>query len=111
VEDALKGMANLSTDELLDLRVVAATVGLSEPEDVDLDVSVTPRGYRLLTKLPRLPERVVDAMVGRFATLPRLLRATANDLDGVGGLGRADAYAVKDGLSRITESALLDRYR
>jgi diadenylate cyclase len=111
VEDALKGMANLSTDELLDLRVVATTVGLSDPEEVDLDVSVTPRGYRLLTKLPRLPERVIDAMVGRFANLPRLLRATANDLDGVGGLGRADAYAVKDGLSRITESALLDRYR
>jgi diadenylate cyclase len=111
VEDAVKALANLTTDELLDLRVVASTVGLSDLDDLDVDVSLTPRGYRLLTKLPRLPDRVIDAMVGRFMNLPRLLRATANDLDGVGGLGRADAYAVKDGLSRITESALLDRYR
>jgi diadenylate cyclase len=111
VEETLKALAALSTDELLDVRFVAMTVGLSDQGDVDVDVSVTPRGYRLLTKLPRLPDRVIDAMVGRFTTLPRLLRATANELDGVGGLGRADAYAVKDGLSRLTESALLDRYR
>jgi diadenylate cyclase len=111
VDDALKLLASLSTDEVLDLRMVVVAVGLSVPGEVDLDIGVTPRGYRLLTKLPRLPDRVIDAIVGRFANLPRLLRATAIDLDGVGGLGRADAYALKDGLSRLTESALLDRYR
>jgi diadenylate cyclase len=111
VECALKKLAALSTDDLLDLRVVAGSLANDGESVDDLDVGVTPRGYRLLTKLPRLSDRAIDAVVGRFSTLPRLLRATVVDLDGVGGLGRADAYAVKDGLSRLTESALLDRYR
>jgi diadenylate cyclase len=109
VDDALATLATLTTDELLDLRQVARVLGL-RPE-ADLDTGVTPRGYRLLAKVPRLPAMVIDSLVARFMSLPRLMRATVGDLDAVDGVGETHAQMVKEGLSRLTETALLDRYR
>src|SRR3954465_2330867 len=57
VDDALSALAALSTEELLDLRSVAATLHLPGGGS-DLDHSLQPRGYRLLAKVPRLPEGV-----------------------------------------------------
>ena len=47
-------LADLSDEDILDLRVVASLLGL--PPEMDLDSSVQPRGYRLLNRIPRLPE-------------------------------------------------------
>ena len=38
------------------------------------------------------------------------MRATIDDLDDVDGVGEARARAIKDGLARLTESSILDRY-
>jgi diadenylate cyclase len=38
------------------------------------------------------------------------MRATIDDLDDVTGVGQARARAIKDGLSRLAESSILDRY-
>ncbi|HEY6416620.1 MAG TPA: DNA integrity scanning diadenylate cyclase DisA, partial [Acidimicrobiales bacterium] len=54
--EALLALSELSTDDLLDLKTVAAMLHL--PGSGDLDLSVSPRGYRLLAKIPRLPEAV-----------------------------------------------------
>jgi diadenylate cyclase len=101
-------LAGMSTDELLDLRTVAKVLHL-HPSD-DLDKSLTPRGYRLLAKVPRLPEGVIDHIVARFGNLQKIMRATVDDLDDVEGVGEARARAIKDGLSRLAETSILDRY-
>ena len=79
-----------------------ALLGL--PPDMDLDSSVQPRGYRLLDKIPRLPETIADHVIERFGRLPKIMRASISDLVEVEGVGEARARAIKDGLARVAES-------
>ena len=101
-------LADLSDEDLLDLRVVGSLLGL--PPEMDLDSSVQPRGYRLLNRIPRLPETIADHVIERFGRLPKIMRASIGDLVSVEGVGEARARAIKDGLARVAETSILDRY-
>jgi diadenylate cyclase len=107
--EALSSLSELTTDDLLDLKVVAGTLHLPSSQ-VDLDLNLTPRGYRLLAKVPRLPESVIENIVERFGTLQKIMRATIDDLDDVKDVGGTRARAIKEGLSRLAETSILDRY-
>ncbi len=107
--EALGALSDLSDDDLVDLRRVASSVHLSDGPP-DLDESMSPRRYRLLSRIPRLPETVVESIVDRFGDLQKVLRATIDELDDVSGVGKLRARAVKDGLSRLAEASILDRY-
>ena len=108
LEQVTSRLANFSDEDLLDLREVASVLHLS-PE-MDLDSSLQPRGYRLLSKIPRLPELIAEHVVERFGQLPKIMRASISDLVEVEGVGEARARAIKDGLSRVAETSILDRY-
>jgi diadenylate cyclase len=109
LEEAMAELAALGTDELLDLKTVAEMLHL--PEGVaDLDAPLQPKGFRLLSKIPRLPELIIEHIVGRFGNLSKIMRATLDDLDEVEGVGETRARAIKEGLSRLAESSILDRY-
>lgn len=101
-------LAHLDTEGLLDTTGVAEVLHL--PSDVDLDSPLQPHGYRLLSKIPRLPEGVVDRVVGRFSNLQKLMRASVSDLVEVEAVGETRARAIKEGLSRLAESSILERY-
>ena len=75
-----------------------------------LDGAVAPRGYRLLAKVPRLPGPVVDRLVEHFGGLQKLLSAGIDDLQAVEGVGELRARSVREGLSRLAESSILERY-
>ena len=109
LSDAMEGLADLTTEDMLDLKSVTAVLHLSGDE-AELDAGLQPRGYRLLHKIPRLPEAIVERIVERFTTLPKILRATVDDLDEVEGVGESRARAIQEGLSRLAESSVLDRY-
>ena len=109
LDQAMEALAELSTDELLDLKTVAAVLHLPV-ETGDLDSSASPRGYRLLSKIPRLPDVVIDRIAEHFGSLHKIMRATAEDLDDVDGVGNTRAKAIKEGLSRLAETSILDRY-
>ena len=98
----------LSPTELVDLAAVARALGLGSGEH--LDGAVAPRGYRLLAKVPRLPGAVVDRLVEHFGTLQKLLSASIDDLQAVDGVGELRARSVREGLSRLAESSILERY-
>jgi len=104
---ALADLDNLTSTELLDLSLVSAALGL--PTD-NLDYSLNPRGYRLLARIPRLPEVVVDRLVDHFGSLQRLLAAGIDDLQAVEGVGETRARSVREGLSRLAESSILERF-
>ena len=109
LNQAMRALADLSTDDLLDLGEVSSVLHL--PTEVhDLDAGLQPRGYRLLARIPRLPESVIEGLVGRFGNLQKIMRATIDDLDDVAGVGNVRARAVKEGLSRLAETSILDRY-
>ena len=79
------------------------------PATNNWDPPVTPRGYRVLHKIPRLPAAVIENIVQVFNALPQILEATIDELDDVEGIGEVRARAIKDGLRRFREQALIDR--
>jgi diadenylate cyclase len=109
VEDFLATLSVAPDATLLDVKAVALLLRIS-PRGVDADAGVQPRGYRLLAKLPRLPDSVADKIVERYGTLQKLLSATVTDLDTVEGVSKATARTIKDGLARLAETSILDRY-
>lgn len=99
----------LDAAELLDLPAVARALGFTSGADA-LDTAVSPRGYRLLAKVPRLPSVVIDRLVDHFGSLQKLLAASIDDLLAVDGVGESRARSVREGLSRLAESSILERY-
>ena len=107
-EGVLTELEGLSPADLVDIGCVARALGLGQSEH--LDGAVTPRGYRLLAKVPRLPVTVVDRLVEHFETLQKLLSAGVEELQAVDGVGELRARSVREGLSRLAESSILERY-
>ncbi|MCW2672916.1 MAG: nucleic-acid-binding protein containing domain [Frankiales bacterium] len=107
--DALADLDALSGTDLLDLSVLARAVGWTGGAD-QLEVAVSPRGYRLLAKVPRLPNQIVDRLIEHFGGLQKLLAASIDELQAVEGVGETRARSVREGLSRLAESSILERY-
>ncbi len=107
-EFLLNKLEEMSATELVDPASAARVLGLGTAEH--LDGAVAPRGYRLLAKVPRLPAGVVDGLVDHFGTLQKLLSAGIDDLQIVDGVGELRARSVREGLSRLAESTILERY-
>jgi diadenylate cyclase len=107
-EEVLADIEGLSPTDLVDVAAVANALGLGANEH--LDAAIAPRGYRLLAKVPRLPGTVVDRLVDHFGSLQKLLSASIDDLQAVDGVGELRARSVREGLSRLAESSILERY-
>lgn len=108
VEEAMEQLAALSTDELLDVGRVAGILHLWADAG-PVDAPLAPRGFRLTSKIPRLPEGAVEAAVGHFASLQKIMRATQDELAEAAGIPESTARMVKDGLARLAEASILDR--
>ncbi|MGH3505454.1 MAG: DNA integrity scanning diadenylate cyclase DisA [Nocardioidaceae bacterium] len=108
VNEVLAEVERLSATDLLDIGAVARALGLGGHES--LEAAVSPRGYRLLAKVPRLPGAVVERLVEHFGHLQKLLAASIEDLQAVDGVGDTRARSVREGLSRLAESSILERY-
>ncbi|QSB05281.1 DNA integrity scanning diadenylate cyclase DisA [Natronoglycomyces albus] len=99
----------LSSTELLDLTAVAAALGFGTGADV-LEQRVSPRGLRLLTRVPRLPASIVDRTVEYYGTLQPLMAASVEELMQIEGVGQTRAESIREGLSRLAEISILERY-
>ena len=108
-DEAIGNLESLDPTELLDPVGCAKALGFTVVGDA-LDSSVSPHGYRLLSKVPRLPGAIVDRLVEHFGSLQRLLAANLEDLMEVDGVGEGRARLVREGLSRLAESSILERY-
>jgi diadenylate cyclase len=100
---ALAELAELTTEALLDQERVTGLLG---GDSSDLDRRVTPRGYRILGRIPRLPIALVERIIDHFGTLPAILEATASALGDVEGVGPTRARAIRDWLRRRREQLL-----
>ncbi len=109
IDASLTELDGLSATDLLDLLSVARALGFAPTPEL-LDSAVSPRGFRLLARVPRLPDLVVDRLVDHFGGLQRLLAASIDDLQAVEGVGEARARTIREGLSRLAESSILERY-
>ncbi|WP_454041412.1 DNA integrity scanning diadenylate cyclase DisA [Cellulosimicrobium sp. Marseille-Q8652] len=104
-----KSLGGLDSTQLLDLGQIGRVLDLPGGGDA-LDAAVAPHGFRLLSKVPRLPGTIIDRLVAHFGGLQKLLAASIDDLMAVDGVGEQRARAVREGLSRLAESSILERY-
>ena len=98
---------NMSSEELLDLDFISKIIGYIGVPLVDTLIS--PRGYRMLNKIPRIPVNVIENLVKHFRELKATMEASYEQLDSVEGIGEARAKAIKNGLRRLKEQFMLDK--
>ena len=109
LEAAIGVLSHLEHQELLDFGRLAELLGYDRKTNT-LDFPVTPRGFRALSRVPRLPRLVAQQVVDHFGDLDAILAATDSDLEAVEGVGEARAIEIREGLRRLQEVELIDRY-
>jgi diadenylate cyclase len=107
--DALAELAALSYQELLEFARLADVLGYDRGVN-PLDQTVVARGYRTLTHIPRLPEPLVRRVVSNLGSLEAVVRASQRELESVEGVGTVRAREIREGLRRLQEHNLVDRY-
>ncbi|MGL5633944.1 MAG: DNA integrity scanning diadenylate cyclase DisA [Sarcina sp.] len=106
-ENIYKEIQKLSAEELIDLEQISKILGFTSKGLTDTLLS--PRGYRIANKVPRIPSTVIENLVGHFGTLKSILEASKEELDLVEGIGEARARAIRNGLRRIQEQVSLKK--
>jgi len=109
VDEVSLALSGLHQEELLSLARVAELMGFGEDVDA-LEFHASPRGYRMLRKIPRLPRGVIANLVARFGHLEDIMNASTEELAQVEGVGSARAGDIKEGFLRLRELNLLERY-
>ena len=105
--DVYEHIQRLNSSELPDLDAIAKTLGYG---GIPLmDTLISPKGYRILSKVPRIPSNVIENLIKEFEDLSSIIEADIDDLDKVEGIGEARATAIKNGLKRIKEQVLLKK--
>jgi diadenylate cyclase len=106
--EGLDALAALPYNQLLEFELLAV---LGFPATVNpLDYSVAPRGYRVLSHIPRLPDAVIKRVVSNLEGLEGIVRASQRELEAVEGVGTVRAREIREGLRRLQEHNLVDRY-
>ena len=107
-EKAVARLSHLPYKRLLDFTELAEVLGYGAVNP--LDQPTTPRGHRALARVPRLPEPMVRAVVESFAGLDALMRASLRELEALEDVSPAHAREIREGLRRLQEHNLMDRY-
>lgn len=97
---ATEALVGLSGTDLEDPFRVGKAVGFSE-----LDDNAQPRGYRLLSKVARLPDHVREQLVGHFRSFDKLITADLAALEEVEGIGSTRAAQLRSFFDRILAAA------
>jgi diadenylate cyclase len=106
---AIEGLKAIRYHELLEFERLSEVLGYGRGMS-PLDTSVQPRGYRILSHIPRIPEPVIRRVVGDLGSLDLVVRASQRDLEAVEGVGAVRAREIREGLRRLQEHNLVDRY-
>jgi diadenylate cyclase len=105
----LSQIARLPHQDLLDFGRLAELLGYDRKVS-SLDFPVSPRGHRVLGRIPRLPKLVVQRIIHEFGGLEEILAASDEDLEAVEGVGSTRAKDIREGVRRLQEIDPVDRY-
>ena len=106
-EEIIEEISNLSYEELLEEQNIAKLLGYDIFSDFD-EVYVYTRGYRIINKIPRMPNNIVENLIGSFRSFQHILDASIEDLDNVEGIGEIRARNIKTSLRRMQEQFVFD---
>lgn len=109
LQGALQRIASLPYESVLEPELLLEVLGY--PRGVNpLDTAVSPRGYRALAHVPRLPPSVIRRVVASLEGLDGIAQASLRDLESVEGVGAVRAREIQEGLRRLQEHNLVERY-
>jgi diadenylate cyclase len=103
-----KKTSEKGTDDYIDSNRILKLLGYSNYGNM-LDENLTPRGYRMLHRIPRLRATVINKLVEHFERLPHIVAASKEELDEVDGVGAGLARTIREGLQRLQEQHLIER--
>ena len=105
----LEELKDLEYEELLKESFIAKLLGYEYFDNYD-EVAVYPKGYRILSKIPRMPNNIVENLVDSFKSFQHILAADIESLDEVDGIGEVRARTIKQSLKRMQEQFVFDEF-
>ena len=106
-EEIIEQLSKLDYEELMKLPAIAKNLGYETFENFE-ELAVYPKGYRILSKIPRMPSSIVENLVKSFKSFQHILVAEISDLDKVEGIGEVRAGAIKQTLKKMQEQFAFD---
>lgn len=106
-EKILQNIRLCSQNELIQSEIIARFLGYEQFDNYE-EVAVYPRGYRVLNKIPRMPNSIVTNLVKTFKSFQHILLADVDKLDEVEGIGEVRARTIKQSLRRMQEQFVFD---
>lgn len=89
--------------------LIAKLLGYDSSEKIE-ELTVYTRGYRLISKIPRMPNNIVDNLINSFESFQTILDADIETLDEVEGIGEVRAKSIKKSLRRMEEQFLFEKF-
>ena len=106
-EKVLQEISSLPLEDLKRVQTIGRLLGYEDFDNYD-EVGVYTRGYRILSKIPRMTSNIVDNLVKSFKSFQHILAADIPALDDVEGIGEVRAKTIKQSLKRMQEQFVFD---
>lgn len=106
-EKVLETIRSLEREDLMKSQTIAKLLGYEDFDNYD-EVGVFTRGYRVLSKIPRMPSNIVENLVKSFKSFQHILAADIPQLDEVEGIGEVRARTIKQSLRRMQEQFVFE---
>lgn len=100
VSGVLTALGELPDSQLLNSAALARALGLPATEE-NLMQDVVPRGYRALSRIPRVQKFLMDRVVSAFGELPNLVDAELEEIAAADNVSPLWARHIYDGLRRF----------
>lgn len=111
VDSVLKEIRKLDKKDLINAEKVLKILGYESQDTTSiLDINASPKGYRILSKVPKMPTSIIEKLISNFSTLQGVCSATIDELDEVEGIGEVRAKIINQSLRRLQEQYLLKGY-
>lgn len=109
VETILDEIRKIDRKNLIVSEKIVKILGYEVTPDI-LDLNVSPKGYRILSKIPKMPASIIEKTVEAFGSLQHICSATIDELDDVEGIGEIRAKIINQSLKRLQEQYILKSY-
>lgn len=106
-EKVLNEIINLNYEDLMNPQTIAKLLGYEIFDNYD-EVGVYTKGYRILNKIPRMPNNIVENLIKKFKSLQYIIAADIQKLDEVDGIGEVRARTIRQSLKRMQEQFVFD---
>ena len=106
-EQILDELSELPYEEIQKLQTISKILGYEDVDDYG-EIAVYPKGYRILNKVPRMPNNIATNLVKSFKSFQHILAADIEELDNVEGIGEVRAKNIKQSLRRMQEQYVFD---